>query len=121
MSSDTSKLGGFAITILRAYWAYDRACTDLGIAIHAVTSRPPMPDQIAAIRTAARTVLTKGDHYRSFLVDAMDDVFGEDATSAERIRQELDQLRSELEKAAVYHTDEFERLNSDSTISAGAS
>ena len=39
----------------------------------------------------------------------------------ERIRQELDQLRSELEKAAVYHTDELERLNSDSTISAGAS
>lgn len=111
MSSDTSTLGGFAITILRSYWAYDSACTELGIAIHAVTTRPAMPDQVAAIRTAARGVLAKGDDYRSFLVDAMDAVFGVDSTSEERIRQELDQLRSELEKASVYDTDEFERLN----------
>lgn len=115
MSSDTSKLGGFAITILRAYWEYDRACTDLGIAIHAVSTRPVMPDQVATIRTAARAVVAKGDDYRRFLIDAMDDVFGEDSTSEERIRRELDQLRSELEKASVYDTDEFERLNTAST------
>lgn len=115
MSSDTSRLGGFAITILRAYWEYDRACTDLGIAIHAVTTRPAMRDEVAAIRAAAGVVLAKGDDYRRFLVNAMDDVFGEDSTSEEHIRQELDQLRSELEKASVYDTDEFERLNTAST------
>lgn len=121
MSCDTSKLGGFAITILRTYWEYDRACTDLGTAIHAVTARPATPDQIAAIRAAARTVLTKGDDYRRFLVAAMDDVVGEDSTSEERIRQELDQLRSELEKASVYDTDEFERLNTASTLPRASS
>lgn len=97
------------------YWAYDRACTKLGVAIRAVTARPATSDQVAVIRTAARAVLAKGDDYRRFLVDAMDDVFGEDSTSEERIRQELDQLRSELEKASVYDTDEFERLNTAST------
>lgn len=121
MSCDTSKLGGFAITILRAYWEYDRACTDLGTAIHTVTARPAMPDQIAAIRAAARAVLTKGDDYRRFLVAAMDDVFGEDSTSEEHIRQELDQLRSELEKASVYDTDEFARLNTASTLPRASS
>ena len=122
MNRGNSTLGAFAITILRAYWEYDRACTDLGTAIHAVTTRPATPDQIAAIRAAAREVLAKGDDYRAFLVVAMDDVFGEDSTSEERIRQELDQLRSELEKAAVYDTDEFERLNGGAPAShAGAS
>lgn len=112
MSSDTSTLGGFAITILRAYWEYDRACTELGTAIHAVTEQPATREQITAIRAAAMNVLATGDDYRAFLVEAMDDVFGEDSTSEQRIRHELDQLRSELEKVAVYDTDEFERLNS---------
>ena len=121
MSSDTSKLGGFAITILNAYWGYDQACTDLGAAIGAVTKSPATRDQLAAIRAAARAVLAKGDDYRELLACAMDDVFGRDSTSEERIFQELGQLRSELAKAAVYDTDEFERLNSEPMSSAACS
>jgi hypothetical protein len=122
MSSDTSKLGGFAITSLRAYWAYDRACTDLGTAIQAVTKRPATGDQLGAIRAAARNVIAKGDDYRAFLVVAMDDVFGEDSTSEEQILEELGQLRSELAKASVYDTDEFELLNTEmATSRAGTS
>lgn len=111
MSSDTSKLGGFAITILDAYWGYDQACTDLGTAIGAVTRSPATRDQVAGIRAAARAVLAKGDDYRAWLAWAMDDVFGEDSTSEAMILHELGQLRSELDKAAVYDTNEFERLN----------
>lgn len=134
MSCDTSKLGGFAITILGEAWSRRTITVGGGPLVDAFaptglttvrarssesrsapSPRPATSDQVAVIRTAARAVLAKGDDYRRFLVDAMDDVFGEDSTSEERIRQELDQLRSELEKASVYDTDEFERLNTAST------
>lgn len=122
MSSDTSTLGSFAITILRAYWAYDSACTQLGVAIHAVAEQPATREQIATIRAAARNVLATGDDYRAYLVVATNDAFGEqDICSERQILQELDQLRSELAKAAVYDTDEFERLNAASTPARASS
>lgn len=122
MNSDNSTLGGFAITILHAYWEYDQACTDLGTAIHAVTRSPPPREQLGAIRTAAKVVQAKGDDYRRLLEIAMMAVSCEDSTSEERILQELRQLRSELAKAAVYDTDEFERLNGGAPAShAGTS